>query len=114
MTMNSPFILTNNNKIFTVSWPTHDDIREPNLKIKLLDLLFNTFKASTVGLVIEFNREEVDIMWINQFSYQHQPEIDQYMHDHYKIVGVAFHDLTKAEQLKDWLEKKLVWNILSA
>jgi hypothetical protein len=36
------------------------------------------------------------------------------MHDHYKIVGVAFHDLTKAEQLKDWLEKKLVWNILSA
>jgi hypothetical protein len=112
--MNSPFILTsNNNKIFTVSWPTYNDIRETELKLKLLELLFNKFNTPDVGLVIEFNNEEVDIMWINEFAYVLHPEIDQYMYDHYKIVGVAFEDLSKAELLKDWLEKKLVWKILN-
>ena len=111
--MNSPFVLKDiKNKVFTVSWPTYNDIREVETKIRLLDTLFK-LNMYEVGLVIQYNQDELDIMWINQFAFLGHPEIDQYMFDHYQIIGVAFHDVGEAESFKEWLDKKLVWKILN-
>lgn len=111
---NSPFIITDAvNKKYTVSWPTFRDIREVEVKIKLLDVLFNDLKLFDVGLAIKFNQEEMDVMWINQFAFLGHPEIDQFMQDHYDIVGVVFEKQFDAEKFKDWLEKKYIWKLLN-
>ena len=111
--MHSPFVLTDiKNNLFPVSWPTFHDIREVETKIRLLDTLFK-LNMYEVGLVIKYNQDEVDIMWIHHMSYLGHPEIDQYMFDHYQIIGVAFHESSEAESFKEWLDKKLVWKILN-
>lgn len=112
--MNSPFILTDlENKKYTVSWPTLEDIRQADTKIKLLKVLFNEIKVYEAGLVIKHNVDEVDILWIKESAYYASPDYDIYLHDHYEIVGVAFIDLLQAENFKEYLEKKLVWKILN-
>lgn len=111
---NSPFLISDLvYKKYTVSWPTFRDIRELEVKIKLLDLLFNELKLYDVGLAIKFNQDDLDVMWINQFAYLGHPEIDQYMQDHYDIVGVVFEKKEDAVKLQDWLEKKYVWKVLN-
>jgi hypothetical protein len=113
--MNSPFVLEDkNNKIFSVSWPTMDDVRQLDTKIKLLNILFKTLKMNEIGLIIKFHVDEVNVLWIKEMAYYgYGEQYDLYLHDHYDIIGVAFNTLSDAEKFKDYLEKKLVWKILS-
>ena len=112
--MNSPFIISNEfrNK-HIVSWPTMEDIRCTDTKIKLLKILFDDIKVDAAGLVIKYDIDEVDILWVNATGYYSQPVYDDYLLDHYTVVGVAFVELTKAENFKEYLDKKLVWKILN-
>lgn len=115
--MSSPFLLTDidskRNVHHVVSWPQFNDIRDLETKIKLLDVLFNELRLPDTGLVIKFNQDEVDVMWVNELSYLGHPEIDQYMHDHYDIVGVAFTKKQDAQVFLEFLEKKYIWKVLS-
>lgn len=112
--MNSPFIITDlENKKYTVSWPTYRDIRGVDSKIKLLTVLFKELSNTEIGLVIQYNVDDLDIMWIDFMSWAQSPDIDRYMGDHYDIIGVAFTQMSNAEQFKEYLEKKLVWKILN-
>lgn len=113
--MSNPFILTDDNKnIFTVSWPAYDDIRSIDGKIKLLKIVFDDCKIfDEIGLVIKFNKEEFNVLWISPEVYYRKDEIGNYMQDYYQIVGVSFRKLEFAIMVKDNLEKKLVWKILN-
>ena len=112
--MNSPFILSNEfRNTHIVSWPTFNDIRHVETKIKLLEVLFKHIKVNEAGLLLKYNQDELDIMWIPMSTYYQTPEIDSYMQDYYEIVGVCFNDKEPAELFKDYLDKKLVWKILN-
>lgn len=115
--MNSPFILTNSKKnIFTVSWPTFGDIRGLDAALKLMHVLFGDLKIfDKVGLVVKYNIEEVSVLWINSelFYLKDASAMDNYIHDYYDIVGVSFISEKDAIKFKEWLEKKLVWQLLA-
>lgn len=111
--MTKPFIITSENRnTHTVSWPTFNDIRQADTKIKLLEVLFKELNNDEVGLVIKFSHDDLNIMWIKDDAWASMPDIDRYMHDHYEIIGVGFKSLSSAETFQTYLEKKYMWHIL--
>lgn len=111
--MSKPFFINSDNNIHTVSWPTFQDIRMADTKIRLLKVLFSELRVPDAGLVIKYNQEEFDVMWISEYVGLGHPEMDEFIHDHYEIAGVSFHKLEYAEKFNDYLEKKFMWKVLS-
>ena len=82
----------------------------------LLDLLFAVIKCNRVGIAVKLNGGEIDILWVddNQFWQDKSKNYSHYLQDMYNITGVLFEDDQKAIDFHQWLEKKYMWETLSA
>ena len=94
----------------------YDDIRRVLEKNLLLDVLFRDAKCIEVGLRIALNGGEKEIMWIDDNSYWQDTskQYSEYLQDMYVITGVIFKSESEATFFKDYLEKKVIWKLLTA
>ena len=112
ITEQSPFVITQYDKFVTVTWPTFENIKEVDTKNKLADIMFKESKAYEVGFVVLLNNKEYDILWVNVELHYLKVEYVEYLLDMYTIKGVAFRSKPEAELIKEWLEKKYIWQLL--
>lgn len=110
--MDKPFVITEYEKFVTVTWPSFQDIRQKITKIKLLLLAFEQTKAFEIGVVLELNNKEYDIMWVKEYVQLTENDYLSYLQDMYVIKGIAYRDRADAEKFYDWLEGKYIWHLL--
>ena len=112
--MNSPFQIQDVNRDWAVVWPSVDDNFTNKMKFNLLDCIFREIKCYEVGLGVTDNGKDATIMWIKQdiFFSDLTEEYTQYLYKYYHIGGVVFHSLKEAEQFRDILEKRYIWQVL--
>lgn len=114
--MNTPFILNDLcDSTWAVSWPSFDEKFTTHMKFNMLNCIFKEIKCHEVGLGISLDeKEEPSILWIEDkvwFS-DLSEEYSQYLYKYYNIRGAVFHKQQEAEQFKDILEKRYIWQIL--
>lgn len=81
----------------------------------LLDILFAVIKCEEVGIAVQLNSGEVDVLWIGIEAYSKDKSLNysHYIQEMYVIQGIVFKDDDKATAFYEWLEKKYVWDALS-
>lgn len=100
---------------WAVSWPEFSEKFNDRMKINMLECIFNQLKCSEVGLgVAEHEHNETTILWIACKSYFQEltDEYSQYLQKYYNIRGAVFRKQHEAEQFKEILEKRYVWQLL--
>ena len=116
--MTSPFKLQSS-KLFPehhsfVSWTP--DVRKFVKSYILTDVLFAVIKCKEVGFAVKLNSGDHDSLWLDfeKWAQDKSKNYSHYLQDMYIIDGVIFKEHDKAEQFHDWLEKKYMWETLSA
>jgi len=113
--MNSPIVKYSHKNKHVVEWPDLGPVSSITSRTKLLKILFTDIKAFEVGLMIQLAGSQSDILWISaSIAYQDVNDYySDYLQDMYKIKGVVFTEQGCADKFYDFLEKKLMWKILS-
>lgn len=101
---------------WAVSWPDFDSIRDTGLKERVMKVVFNDLDYDEVGFGIAHRDHETDIMWMNSDVWYSAlgDSYAIYLEDMYELRGLVFHTREEAEKMQDWLEKKYMWQVLSA
>lgn len=107
--------LTINNQ--SIIWQDYHLIKHLLGKGNLLKSLFNVsgVKTNKIGLHVQLNNKEVDILWIDAVVYYTdlKNSYAEYIEDMYVIKGATFDNKEGMLKVYDFLEKKLVWKILN-
>lgn len=113
--MNSPFEIASTHKDWAVVWPTVDTKFTDKMRFNLIGCIFDEVKCRETGLVVSNDaKDDPTIMWVKQdlwFS-DLTEEYSQYLYKYYDIRGAVFHQLSEAEQFKEILEKRYMWQLL--
>lgn len=113
--MSNPFIINEMmHNDWQVSWPTFPNMTDADTNLKLLDVVFGQMNCATIGLSILLHGGDTDILWLdyNLWAQKSKKEYLEYLNDMYDIRGVVFDKQSEAEQFKDILEKRYIWQIL--
>ena len=82
----------------------------------ITDILFAVIKCEEAGFGIRLNSGEVDVLWVDleKWSQDKSKNYSHYLQDMYTIDGVMFKKHEQAVAFHDWLEKRYMWETLSA
>lgn len=95
----------------SIVWDDHHLVKRLIGHGNLLKSIFKSAKSYRVGLHLELNNKESDILWVgDSLSSTHYSD---YIEDMYVITGVTFQVEQDALRYHEFLEKKLMWKILN-
>jgi hypothetical protein len=97
-----------------VSWPGFRNISRVENKQKLADLIFDSIgaKEARFGIRLDGETKFLHIRSID-WAADRSGNLDDIL-DRYDITGVLFDSEQLATELRDYLEKRLIWRQLSA
>ena len=114
--MKNPFPLTDlPDGTWAVSWPEFSEKFNDRMKFNMLECIFKQVQCNEVGLgVAESEYNETSILWISDTVYYQDitDEYCQYLHKYYNIRGAVFRKQHEAQQFKEILEKRYMWQLL--
>lgn len=114
MSQSFPIIQQHNG--WLVSWPGFRNISRVESKQKLADLIFDSIGAEEVRFgvrLVDGGTEFLHIRSIDWAAAHLGSHLDNLL-DQYDITGVLFDSKQPATELRDYLEKRLMWRQLSA
>lgn len=100
---------------FAVVWKKNDQTHRLLETMDFCELAFKKTKCYQLGLFIELNNSEVDIMTIDGSLYCQKSfkEYSQYLRRMYIISGLLFEDEKQASMFYEEIDKKVMWGILN-
>lgn len=109
-----PFPVTQQHNGWLISWPSFRDIRRVETKKKLTDLIFDSIGIEEARFSVRLKNGKTKFLHIRLSDWQSPTGLLlNDMLEQYEITGVLFDQEDSAQWLRDYFEKKLMWQKLS-
>jgi hypothetical protein len=113
--MPQPFPITQQHNGWLLSWPEFRDISRVENKQRLTDLIFESIGAEEARFGVRSKDGKIKFLHIRSIDWAaaHLGSHLDNLLDQYDITGVLFDSEQPATELRDYLEKRLMWRQLS-